>query len=425
MDAPKKILFVAMQNSPHACRWINSIAKRGWDLHLFPINHIPSLAMLKNVTIHPPVMQISLKSRLKALLTNPVNPNQRKDKHGLQYEPIYPIPMLPKLESALNRISLRIGESQMPVPLLHGPRTLASLIQKLKPDLIHSMEFQHCGYNVLAAKKHYQEDFPPWLATNWGSDIYYYRHFDDHRQQITELLRNIDYYSCECDRDVSLAQELGMTAKVMPVMPNTGGFDLDQVYPLRMMMPPSRRKLIMIKGYQHFAGRVLTALEAIESCADLVKNFHVVIFSPSSEAITRANEIMTYTDIKNITILPGVPHDQMLRRFARSRVYLGVSISDAISTSSLEAMAMGAFPIQTNTSCCNEWFDDGVGGYIIPPDNPAVIADRLRSALSNDYLVDNASEINWLTIKKRLNQSDFSQRVWSFYHEIFQDISNT
>jgi glycosyltransferase involved in cell wall biosynthesis len=421
MDAPKKILFVAMQNSPHACRWINSIVDYGWDLHLFPVNHIPVLPMLRGVTIHPPVMQIAPKSFLRSLLTNSTS---RKEGNGLRYNPIYPVPILPKLASALSHISLRIGESQSPVPILHGPRTLASLIRKLKPDLIHSMEFQHCGYNVLEAKKYYHGNFPSWLATNWGSDIYHYRQFDDHRVQITELLRNIDYYSCECDRDVSLAQELGLTAKVMPVMPNTGGFDLDKVYPLRTMIPTSKRKLIMIKGYQHFAGRALTALDALESCSDLAKNFHVIIFSPSPETIARAKEIMAYTDVKNITILPEASHDQMLRMFARSRIYLGVSISDAISTSALEAMAMGAFPIQTNTSCCEEWFDDSIGGYLIPPDNVDVIADRLRSALSNDYLVDNAAEVNWHTIKKRLNQNDFSNRVWSFYDEIFQDIDN-
>lgn len=215
MDSLKKILFVAMQNSPHACRWINSIVDCGWDLHLFPVNHIPPLPMLRGVTIHPPVRQIAPKSFLRSLLTNS---NGRKVENGLRYSPIYPVPILPKLASTLSHISLRMGESRSPVPLLHGPRTLASLIQRIKPDLIHSMEFQHCGYNVLEAKKYYHGDFPSWLATNWGSDIYHYRQFDDHRAQITKLLRNIDYYSCECDRDVSLAQELGLTAKVMPVM---------------------------------------------------------------------------------------------------------------------------------------------------------------------------------------------------------------
>lgn len=420
----KKILFVAMQNSPHACRWINSIADQEWELHLFPINHYPILPMLKSVTVHTPLIQIKEKDILK-FLSNPLSFKTHKHENGISYQPIYPIPVLSKINAALNRIFLTIGESQTPVPLLHSPKVLGHLIRKLKPDLIHSMEFQHCGYNVLQTKQSSPRDFPAWLATNWGSDIYYYRQFDDHRLQITELLRSIDYYSCECDRDVALAKELGMKCKVMPVMPNTGGFNLSEIQPLREIIPPSKRRLIMIKGYQHFAGRALTALDALERCSDVAKNFHVVIFSPSSEAIARAKEIMGYTEIKNITILPHAPHDQMLRMFARSRVYLGVSVSDAISTSALEAMAMGAFPIQTNTSCCDEWFEDKVGGYLIPPDNVAVIADRLRSALSNNDLVDSAAEVNWLTIKKRLNQQDFSKRVSNFYNEIFRDMDTT
>ena len=61
---------------------------------------------------------------------------------------------------------------------------LARLIKKLKPDLIHSMEFQHCGYNVLQAREIVgKANFPKWLATNWGSDIFYYRHDPAHNAQ--------------------------------------------------------------------------------------------------------------------------------------------------------------------------------------------------------------------------------------------------
>jgi glycosyltransferase involved in cell wall biosynthesis len=102
-----------------------------------------------------------------------------------------------------------------------------------------------------------------------------------------------------------------------------------------------------------------------------------------------------------------------------ARVYLGVSVSDAISTSALEAMAMGAFPIQTDTSCCDEWFEHGKGGYLVPPDNVEVIAERLRSALTDDRLVDEAADVNWEVIATRLDQGEVKQRVWNFYDEIF------
>jgi hypothetical protein len=286
------------------------------------------------------------------------------------------------------------------------------------------MEFQHCGYNVLRARKYYGRGFPPWLATNWGSDIYHFRQYAGHRQQIKRLLRNIDFYSCECHRDIELARELGMTANVLPVMPNSGGFELSTTASLRAEFPTSLRRVIMVKGYQHFAGRALTALSALERCADIVQNYEVVIFAPSPETVKRAEEIRASTLIKNITVVPFAPHDEMLRMHAKARVYLGVSVSDAISTSALEAMAMGAFPIQTDTSCIEEWFEHGKGGYLIPPDDVELIAERLRSALTDDQLVEQAAEINWQVIQSRLDERHMEKKVWAFYDEIFADLDH-
>jgi hypothetical protein len=49
----------------------------------------------------------------------------------------------------------------------------------------------------------------------------------------------------------------------------------------------------------------------------------------------------------------------MYENFANSRIYIGASRSDGISTSFLEALVLGAYPIQTNTSCGNEWVEKG------------------------------------------------------------------
>jgi hypothetical protein len=50
----KKILFVAMQMSTHTVRWINQLSDAGYDIHLFPVNHIPAHPDLRGVTIHQP-----------------------------------------------------------------------------------------------------------------------------------------------------------------------------------------------------------------------------------------------------------------------------------------------------------------------------------------------------------------------------------
>lgn len=419
-----KILFVAMQSSPHAARWINMIADQGWDLHLFPVNSMPPLPEFHSLTIHQPWLTI----RPRALLNSAYSYIKRKvfnNKAGersisrrVKERAIYPIPMLARYAPIINGFKQSLGESGEQAPLVYGPTVLAKLIKKLKPDLIHSMEFQHCGYNVLQAREIIGGDkFPKWLATNWGSDIFYFRRDEGHNKQIRRLLSAIDFYSCECHRDLEIAREMGMEAEALPVKPNSGGFDLSVINSLRSLRTPSKRRLIMVKGYQHFAGRALVALEALAKASDALKGYKILIFSPSELIYPRVDELRAYYDL-DIHIMPYADHAKMLRLFAAARCYLGVSISDAISTSMLEAMALGAFPIQTNTSCCEEWIEDGKTGFSIPPDNVDVIADRIREAVTNDALVDKAAQQNWKLVCDRLDGAVLREAVIADYQHL-------
>jgi glycosyltransferase involved in cell wall biosynthesis len=72
----------------------------------------------------------------------------------------------------------------------------------------------------------------------------------------------------------------------------------------------------------------------------------------------------------------------MLTLFGKSLVYVGVSLSDGISTSMSEAIAMGAFPIQTNTACTNEWFEDGFSGIALKSAESSEIAQALSKGIS-------------------------------------------
>lgn len=425
----RRILLVAMPSSPHTARWVEMIADAGWELHLFPISDAPVLPEMRGVTIHYPLLTLRsglMRKAFKNASPGHLRPgkNVRAAGRAVRFHTrsILPIPVLPRLEALLNRVwRVRLGESECLVPGLYGPRLLARLIRKLKPELIHSMEFQHCGYTVLKAREYFPDGFPPWLATNWGSDIYHFRQFEDHRRQISRLLEATDYYSCECERDVALAQELGLRAKVMPVMPNTGGFDLDKVWSLRGVQHTSQRRLIMVKGYQHFAGRAMTAIDALERCADILQQFEIVVYSAGAEVAARARALRR-AGVLNFWITEYQSHDEMLHLYARARMYIGISVSDAISTSLLEAMAMGAFPIQTNTACCEEWIEDGVSGFIVPSDDVNLIAERIRLAVCDDGLVDSAAKRNWKTVQARLDHRILSEKARALYDEIFEDL---
>ena len=83
-------------------------------------------------------------------------------------------------------------------------------------------------------------------------------------------------------------------------------------------------------------------------------------------------------------------------------------------------MVLGAFPIQTNTSCADEWIVDGKSGFIVDPYNPELIVSALRKALENDALVDAAAEINYLEARKKLDCSIRSIISQNFYASVIR-----
>jgi hypothetical protein len=285
---------------------------------------------------------------------------------------------------------------------------------------VHSLEIQHAGYLTLAATAFVKSQFPTWIVTNWGSDIYLFGKIPQHQEKIQQVLQACDYYSCECQRDVQLANDFGFNKTVLPVFPNTGGFDLNKLAKIRGRVLTSERKIIMLKGYQHWAGRALIGLHALAECADILQGYTIVIYSAAKVVIKEAQLLSQKTGIATHIIPHGVSHDDILSFHAQARISIGLSISDAISTSLLEAMVMGSFPIQSCTACADEWIEHGMSGMIVPAEEPEIIALWIRKALLDDELVDNAARINWQTALARLDGESLKQQAITIYNTVEQ-----
>lgn len=392
-----RILIVAMSDSVHAARWVSLMSGQGWDIHLFPSTDLgTSHQMYKNVTVHHSVYG-------------------RRNPSTDQSVKLKGIPVFSDfLATAIRYVARHV------VPA-YRQWQLAWLIQRLKPDIIHTMEIQSAGYRVSALRKNWTGQFPRWILTNWGSDIYYFSNFDDHKEKIVEALSLCDYFSCECRRDVHLAHTFGFDKQVLPVMPVSGGFDLSAMRRLRQKGPTSARRVILIKGYHNWAGRALVAIEALALCAQYIHHYQIVIYSADDVVRQRANALLKPLHI-DVTFIPlRSDHQTILRYFGKARVAIGLSISDGISTLVLEAMVMGAFPIQSNTSCAGEWIKDGQTGIIVPPEDVRAVARALQKALTDDAMVDSGAKHNDQVAEKELDISVMKPKVISFYEHVYQE----
>jgi len=252
---------------------------------------------------------------------------------------------------------------------------------------------------------------PKFMLTNWGSDIFWFQRFPKHKAKLEKLLQLADVYSAECERDVVLARNLGFTGQAMPVIPNAGGFsEADLTIPL---LDPSERRTIALKGYHGWVGRAKVSLEAVREMSEELQGHKIIVYSANKSVLKIARQVARQTGLE-IKAFGKVTmsHKQALEMFAISKIYVRLSESDGISTSMLEAMAMGAIPVQTSTACCDEWLGDSevVANEIKMP----MVKSAIRDALQLSLNPANADQ-NLLTISLKASAENVAKTALSLY----------
>jgi len=402
-----KILIVAMSNSIHTARWISQISDQGWDIYLFPTDiFVGTNEKINNINICTPKINKFLIQKYKT---------RKKSKSSGETENIetllYQNNPNPNIKDIIKRL---LPNNRI--------RELVKIIRKIHPDIIHSMHVQEAGYLTLEAKKEIKDRFPNWIVTNWGSEISLFRHIPEQEEKIKNVLSECDYFSSECLRDQKIVKGLGFEGEFLSVIPNSGGIDFDLVERLKQPGPISKRRNIMLKGYQNWAGRALVGLRALERCSDIIKDYTVMIYCAYTIDVIIAAQLFTKrTGIKTEIIPLDTPHEEILRHHGNARISIGLSITDAISTSLLEAMVMGSFPIQSNTSCGDEWFKNNNTGILVHPEDPEEIEIAIRKAISDDRLVDEAEKKNYRLLHKRLEKEKIKNEIIKNYKKIIGD----
>jgi glycosyltransferase involved in cell wall biosynthesis len=143
----------------------------------------------------------------------------------------------------------------------------------------------------------------------------------------------------------------------MPVTPNAEGFSGADLAILAL--DPSKSQTIALKSYHGCVGKEKVSLEAVKEMCKELGEYEIVVYSANRSALRLAKQIAKQTGLEIKAFgKRAMSHKQVLEMFAKSRIHVSLAESDGISTSILEAMAMGAIPVQTSTTCCDEWSGD-------------------------------------------------------------------
>jgi hypothetical protein len=283
---------------------------------------------------------------------------------------------------------------------------------------------QGASYLTLEAKRILEREgveFPKWIYSSWGSDIYFFGSQAEHVDRIGSVLIESDYLITDCLRDINLAQEHGFNGKVLGVFPTGGGFDVEH-HQRSIEEPVSSRRIVALKGIMRTekVGRATVALEAIRECADALTGHRVVVYSADDETVAKARSIQEDAGI-DIEVLPPTSHKEFVKLLGRAKLSIGLNISDGTPNTMLESMMMGAFPIQSDTISTREWITDGVNGLLVDPDDPDDLAKAIRRSIDDTDLLESAASANTAEIGEKLQREEVSKKVVHIYRAVLED----
>jgi hypothetical protein len=289
---------------------------------------------------------------------------------------------------------------------------LRKTIAGSKFDFVHALEIQGAGYlcDEAIKEKHFKL-----IITNWGSDIFYFQHLEEHLPRIKSVLAKADFYSAECMRDYKLALNLGFRGEQLPCIPNGGGLVSNEQSELGL--PPPSRNNIVVKTYGGIFGRGELAIDAVAEAMKEDPKLTAYFYSVTEDLLEQVIAIKNAFKerISYSTLKKPISHEQLEEIFGISKIYIGCSISDGISTSFLEALVKGVYPIQTNTSCANEWVEKGAIASLVPLDSHH-ISKTLLSLIKDPEYIETAVNVNFLVACQELSKLKIMKIASEFYN---------
>lgn len=291
-------------------------------------------------------------------------------------------------------------------------------LNEVQPDVVQSFALHLSCVPILNVMKAYPSI--KWIFSAWGSDLYYHQNLPVYKKGIIDVLPRVDYLFTDCQRDAILAKQLGFNGKVLGVFPGGGGYDFKVCDPY--ILEVEQRHTIVIKGYEKELGRCINVLKALLLLKDELKGFELVVFGADPEVVdfVELNQFASCFNFRIHDKINLLSHQDVLKLMGQSIIYIGNSNSDGMPNTLLEAIIMGAFPIQSNPGGASaEIINHGENGLLIEDCNDVkAIKKLIQNAMSDNKLLEDAFYINQTNIKPQLEISTIREKVLAAYNRI-------
>ena len=298
-----------------------------------------------------------------------------------------------------------------------------SILDMIKPDLVHAGPVQSCGFMTALA------NFHPFIIVSWGSAILVDANANEMMQWATfYALKHSDMLLCDCD---------AVKLKIQKILPYADerivqfpwGVDLNKFSPGKLLHLRERLGwedstiILSTRSWEQIYG-INTVLDSFRQAYGSDNRLKLILMGTGSLA-SIVNKYITKNCLKDAVFMPGrVTHDQLPYYLKSSDVYLSCALSDGSSVSLLEAMATGLPAIVTDTPSNREWIEQNKNGSLVSQESAKGFSEAiLEYANLTVQERQKIGLINREIIKKRANWIENSDKLLLAYKRLKHQFS--
>lgn len=305
------------------------------------------------------------------------------------------------------------------MPLLSYMPSFESVINEIKPDLIHAGPVQSCGFMTAIM------DFHPFIIMSWGSDILVDTDKDKTHNWMTRYaLSRSDMLVCDSNAVRDKVQQL-IPYEEERIVQFPWGVKLSEFQEHRITFDWRTHlgwndKIIVIstRSWENIYG-INTVLNAFHRAYSKNPRLRMILVG-SGSLEKEIKDHIRISCLGDVIFLAGrVDHYQMADYLNAADIYISASLSDGSSVSLLEAMAVGLPVIASDIPGNREWIIADRNGWLIPPGNFEEFSKSiLRAANLSKEKVQQIYRFNRKIVNERANWDKNSEKILKAYNEL-------
>ncbi len=272
------------------------------------------------------------------------------------------------------------------------------IVRRINPDIMHA-QMVLLGFHVWLIKKLLKK---PYVIYGRGSDIYIYL-----SPRLRKLLAKLAL--TDADAVIALTNDMKQALQKLHrreviLIPN--GVDIDKFSTLSREEARSKFNIKDNERMLIFVGR-LTPIKGVRfliKAMALIRQQHLgvrLLIVGDGEERQNLEELADKLNLKKwVSFLGQTPSERIPEYMVASDIFVLPSLSEGFPLTILEAMASGLPIVTTRVRGLPEIVKDGENGFLVEPQNPGQIAERVLLILSDDALRERMAKNNWQQAKQ-------------------------